>query len=62
MPNILTADEFLTLILATIRVRSDRAVLDDGDLDWRFERAYERLVERRREQASLREEMGIDED
>jgi hypothetical protein len=43
MQTILTADEFLTSILATLKLCADDYVLEEGSLDQRFERAYETL-------------------
>lgn len=49
MPTIVTADEFLTLVLATIALKSPDKVLSETDLDWRFEQAYEAFSDRERE-------------
>lgn len=45
MHNIVTAEEFLSLILATLKLRAPGQDLQDSELDWRFERAYEVLSE-----------------
>lgn len=47
--TILTAEEFLTLVLAKLRLSYTSTLLQDRDLDWRFERAYEVLCEKERE-------------
>lgn len=49
MRKILTADQFLTCILAMLRLSSDEHVLEDVGLDQRFERAYETLLEHEKE-------------
>jgi hypothetical protein len=43
--NIVTAEEFLSLILATLKLSAPEKDLQDSELDWRFERAYEILSE-----------------
>ncbi len=47
MRNILTADQFLISILATLKLctRDDYVLEDDVSLDQRFERAYETLLQ-----------------
>jgi hypothetical protein len=45
MKNIVTAEEFVSLILATLKLRAPDQDLQDNELDWRFERAYEVLSE-----------------
>lgn len=45
MRKILTADQFLTSILAMLRLHRDDYVVEDLSLDQRFERAYETLLE-----------------
>lgn len=47
MHNILTADQFLISILATLKLctRDDYVLEDDVSLDQRFERAYETLLQ-----------------
>lgn len=45
MKNIVTAEEFVSLILATLKLRVQVQDLRDSELDWRFERAYEVLSE-----------------
>jgi hypothetical protein len=43
MSKILTAEEFLTLVLAKIRLMAPEAELDTVDIDRQFEEAYELL-------------------
>lgn len=43
MSKILTAEEFLTLVLAKIRLMAPKAELDTVDIDRQFEEAYELL-------------------
>jgi hypothetical protein len=43
MRNILTADQFLTSVLAMLRLSVENCALEDESLDIRFERAYETL-------------------
>jgi hypothetical protein len=45
MKNIVTAEEFVSLILATLKLSVPDQKLQDSELDWRFERAYEVLSE-----------------
>lgn len=45
MNNIVTAEEFLSLILAILKLKAPDQDLQDSELDWRFERAYEVLSE-----------------
>jgi hypothetical protein len=45
MKNIVTAEEFVSLILATLKLSVPDQKLQDSELDWRFELAYEVLSE-----------------
>lgn len=45
MRNILTADQFLTSVLAMMKLSGSSRFLDDASLDYHFERAYETLLE-----------------
>lgn len=53
MSNILTADEFVALVLASMRLLHEKPVLSDSSLDAKFERAYETL-------SGKEKEMGIE--
>ena len=44
MTRIVTSDEFVTLILATLKLRDERAELRDAELDNSFQEAYEDLA------------------
>jgi len=43
MIRIVTSDEFVTLILATLKLRDEKAELPDAELDRSFQEAYEDL-------------------
>jgi len=45
MRNILTAEQFLIAILAVLKVRRIDQMPEDGSLDQRFERIYEKLID-----------------
>lgn len=46
MPRILTSDEFVAGVMSVLALKgTTRFVLSDTELDERFERAYERLLE-----------------
>lgn len=45
MTTLFTADEFITLILSKIKLSPNMAEIEECDLDWRFERAYDALTE-----------------
>ncbi len=49
MPTIVTADEFLTLVLSTIALKCPDKVLTDTGLDWRFEQAYDAFSDHEQE-------------
>ena len=49
MRKILTADQFLTSILAMLQLSRKDYVLEDVSLDQRFERAYETLLQHEKE-------------
>jgi len=44
MTRIVTSDEFVTLILATLKLRDEKAELRDAELDHSFQEAYEELA------------------
>lgn len=46
MTRIVTSDEFVTLILATLKLRDHGAMLRDSELDQSFQEAYEDLSRR----------------